>query len=112
MEPSPNLAMFPGGDLVGKGLADLQNHVCSEEALLVLIASPRLARLGLTIQAPRDFPLPYEHALYSAIERRSPTGAHAAYNALIGRIVSFCQAYKPQLERPPGSLFRGRANQE
>ncbi len=87
------LGIYPGGDLVAKGLQDLQDHIISEEALLVLVASPRLRGLGIQVPEAKDAPLPYEHALYSAIERRVPQGAHAAYNALIQRVVSFSDSY-------------------
>lgn len=88
-----DLSRYPGGDLVSKGLADLQRGVHSEEALLLLIAEPRLTSLGLTVGAAPGVDLPYEHVLYSMIEERLPVGAHFAYNALIQRIVSFAQAY-------------------
>lgn len=90
---TPELESLPGGDLVIKGLEDLRKSVISEEALLVLIAGPRLAGLGIEVPEPRNAAPPYEHALYSLIERRCPQGAHATYNALIRRIVSFAQAY-------------------
>src|SRR5579862_5058874 len=89
---SLDLSHLPGGDLVTKGLADLANHVHSEEALLVLIAEPRLRGLGFEVPAAPEVSLPYEHALFTAIEERDPDGAHAAYNALLGRIVSFASA--------------------
>jgi hypothetical protein len=82
---------LPDGDLVSKGLSDLEMGDQTEEALLVLIARPRLRGLGISIPLPTvDVP---EHALYSAIEERCPDGDHAAYNALIQRIVSFANAY-------------------
>lgn len=89
-----DLSAFPGGDIVAKGLADLTEGSCTEEALLVLIAGPRLASLGFTIPVPSNVVPPYEDALYDAIETRLPNGAHSAYNALIARVVSFAQTYK------------------
>ncbi|MHB8636565.1 MAG: hypothetical protein ACYC96_08840 [Fimbriimonadaceae bacterium] len=91
-----NLSTFPGGDFVAKGLSDLARHIISEEALLVLIAGPRLQALGITVPPAPETCVPYEHALFSAIELREPAGAHAAYNALIGRVVSFANAYGVQ----------------
>jgi len=88
---SEDLSIYPGGDLVAKGLADLSRRVYSQEALLVLVAGPRLTGLGFSIPIPPEVPEPYEHALYSLIEAENPGGAHAAYNALIRRIVSFAQ---------------------
>ena len=87
------LDRYPGGDLVAKGLQDLANDTCSREALLVLIASPRLNGLGFSIVVPSWAPTPFEDALYFAIAEENPRGAHSAYNALIRRIVSFAQAY-------------------
>jgi hypothetical protein len=89
----PDLHPFPGGDLVAKGLQDLAQFAITEEALLVSIASPRLKRLGLSVPELPGVPLPHEHALFEALEARLGRGAHAAYNALIGRIVSFANAY-------------------
>ena len=89
-----DLSIYPGGDLVAKGLADLAKCDLSIEALLVLVASPRLERLGFSIPKPTNRPEIAEHALYEAIEREKPQGAHSAYNALIRRIVSFAQTYK------------------
>jgi hypothetical protein len=88
-----DLAPFPGGDLVAKGLADLGAGVVTDEALLVSVAKPRLTGLGFDVPGLPGVPFPYEHALYEAIELRNPDGAHAEYNALIGRIVSFANAW-------------------
>lgn len=86
------LLRFPGGGLVAKGLADLRHGQRTEEALLLLVARPRLVSIGLEIPEPWMIEFP-EHALYEAIEKRCPDGAHAEYNALIHRIVSFANAY-------------------
>jgi hypothetical protein len=82
-------ASLPGGDLVAKGLADLRDGRRTEESRLVQVAGPRLRALGFSV--PEDAaPAPiYEHALYEMLEDRVGRGAHAAYNALIARIVSF-----------------------
>jgi DNA-binding transcriptional regulator YbjK len=88
-----DLSLYPGGDLVAKGLADIEAGHVSEEALLVLLASPRLAWLGIEVQEVPGVPEPYEHELYRRLEARLGRGAHSAYNALIRRIVSFAQTY-------------------
>src|SRR5690242_6327310 len=93
MPDRENLAIYPGGDLVAKGLADLDGGMLTEEALLVLVASTRLTGLGFTIRIPDGVPRPYEHALYEAIIKRLPRAAYSAYNALIRKVVSFAQAY-------------------
>jgi len=92
-----DLSIYPGGDLVAKGLKDVSAHRMSDEALLVLIAQPRLEDLGFKIEDPFRLDRPYEHALYEALEDREMRGAHLAYNALIGRIVSFANAYSHHL---------------
>lgn len=86
-----SFASLPGGDLVTKGLADLEQGHRTEEALLVLVARPRLRGLGISVPAVEiDAP---EYALYSAIEERCPQGAHTAYNSLIQRIRQCLQLY-------------------
>jgi hypothetical protein len=94
MKSTPSdLTRFPGGNLVSKGLSDLNSNLLSEEALLVLVARSRLIRLGFQIPVPTNAKAPYEHALYEAIELRMSGGAHSAYNALIRRTVSFANSY-------------------
>lgn len=79
---------LPGGDLVEKGLRDLSKGRETAEALLVAIGAPRLGRLGFdvpTLESP-------EHRLYELLARDDPDDAHARYNALIRRLVSFERA--------------------
>jgi hypothetical protein len=83
--------LLPGEDLVTQGLADLAQSQISDCSLLVLVASPRLERLGIKI--PRNnVPRPYEHQLYARIEERLGAAAHSHYNSLIRRIVSYAHA--------------------
>lgn len=91
-----DLTIYPGGDLVTKGLADLLEGNRSEEAWLVAYAAPRLRDLGFDVPET-DHPYPH-HALYEALEDRLPHGAHAAYNALVERMVSFANAYRRDAE--------------
>jgi hypothetical protein len=58
-EPHPFLHL-PAGDLIARGLADLENGRNTIEALLVSIGGPRLRKLGLAIPE-RCRP---EHELY------------------------------------------------
>lgn len=83
--------MLPGEELVQQGLTDLAANQTTECALLVMVASPRLRRLGVEIPE-RPFPKPYEHQLYALLEERLGTGAHSYYNSLIRRIVSYARA--------------------
>ena len=89
-----SLCVYPGRELVAKGLDDLERGLQTEESLLVMVAGPRLRGLGIEVRDLAFVPTPYEHALYEAIEARLPRGAHAAYNALIQRIVSFANSYR------------------
>jgi hypothetical protein len=80
---------LPGGDLVAKGLKDLREGTDTREALLVSIGGPRLRRLGFDV--PRRYDRP-EIRLYELLAAEEPDGAHARYNALIRRLVSFERA--------------------
>jgi hypothetical protein len=81
-----DIERLPGGDLVGKGLADLARGEETVESLLVSIATPRLRARGLSVGAA--FPDP-EHRLYERLAREDPDGAHSRYNALLRRLTSF-----------------------
>jgi len=83
---------FPGANLVERGLRDIRASRVSEEALLLLIARPRLLALGLDIPDLAELPRPREHLLFTLIEDTHPDGAHSYYNSLIRRIVSFARA--------------------
>ena len=80
---------LPGQDLIAAGLADLQRGVMSVPALLVSIGAPRLLTLGIAV--PRPLP-DAEHALYEQLRQEDADSAHARYNALLGRLVSFERA--------------------
>lgn len=80
---------LPGEEIVAAGLAALGRGEQTIEALLVSIGAPRLRLLGFEI--PRTIAQP-EDALYARLEADDPQGAHAAYNALVRRLVSFEQA--------------------
>ena len=82
------LSGLPGGDLVQKGLRDLLDERETAEALLVAIGAPRLRRLGFAVP---DIESP-EHSLYELLASDDPDNAHARYNALIRRLVSFERA--------------------
>jgi hypothetical protein len=80
---------LPGADLVGQGLDDLARGVESEPALLVSIGAPRLRQLGFSVPNPVSDP---ELRLYRSLARCDPDSAHARYNALVRRLVSFERA--------------------
>lgn len=86
---SPAPTELPGQDLVEAGLRDLAAGVESIAALLVASCSQRLRALGYLVP-PHTVTDP-ELRLYRLIERERPD-AHAYYNALTARLVSFVQA--------------------
>ena len=81
---------IPGEGLVRQGLADLRAGRETEAALLVSIGAPRLRRLGFDVASPLPDP---EHRLYEHIARSGSDAAHARYNALLRRLVSFERAW-------------------
>jgi len=87
IEPDSFLGL-PGGDLVNTGLQDLSQGIVSQHSLLLMIASPRLRRLGIVFQ-DLEVDKPYEHSLYSLLEDTHGEGAFSYYNSLTRRIVSF-----------------------
>ncbi len=87
---------LPGGDLVRAGLRDLATGRETVEALLVAVGAPRLRLCGLTVPdpprpGPRQAASP-EHRLYLRLAEDGADSAHARYNALVRRLVSFERA--------------------
>ncbi len=80
---------LPGADLVEKGLRDLARGTESAEALLVSLSAPKLRTLGFVVPTPLADP---ELRLYRMLEAEYGAGAHARYNALLRRVVSFQRA--------------------
>lgn len=83
-------SQLPGSDLIQAGIDDLEKGLESIPALLVSIGYPRLRRLGLELPEPVA-PLP-ERRLYELLAQGDAADAHARYNALIRRLVSFERA--------------------
>lgn len=80
---------LPGGELIGKGLADLARNEETVESLLVSIGSPRLRSLGVTLGPVFDNP---EHRLYALLGQEHGDNAHGQYNALVRLLVSYERA--------------------
>lgn len=80
---------LPGAELVREGIEDLRRRRRTVPAWLVSIGAPRLRRAGLDV--PEALPEP-EHGLYEALSRDDADAAHARYNALLRRLVSFERA--------------------
>jgi len=82
-------SVLPGADLIEIGLKDLSDGLESVPALLVSIGAPRLQRVGIVV--PHPFPSP-ERRLYALLQQTEGDAAHARYNALIRRLVSYERA--------------------
>lgn len=80
---------LPGAELIEAGLADLANRTETDESLLVSMAAARLRALGFDVAAPFA---DAELRLYRRLAARHGTAAHAQYNALVRRLVSFQRA--------------------
>lgn len=80
---------LPGGEIILKGLTDIEHGENTEEALLVRIGGTRLRNLGLPVHKVKGFP---EHRLYDLLSKHHPDSAHSRYNALIRLLVSFERA--------------------
>ncbi len=85
-----DLAALPGGELIQRGLDDLERGRVSDAAFLVSIGATRLRTAGLAVsEATLADP---EHALYSLLAKSDSNSAHSRYNALIRLLVSFERA--------------------
>ena len=80
---------LPGGYLVHEGLDDLRNGRETVPALLLAIGAPRLRRLGIDVPETVEDP---EQRLYALLASTEGDGAHARFNSLIRRLVSFERA--------------------
>ena len=90
--------LLPGQDLVLQGTLDLSENRITDFSLLVLIAAPRLRRLGVDVpHRPTD--RPFEHQLYERLEERLGPAAHSYYNSLLRRIVSYARGLERERSR-------------
>ena len=80
---------LPGTELVERGLRDLDRGAETVESLLVSLSAPGLRTLGLVVDEPFA---DAELRLYRLLAAGYGAGAHARYNALVRRIVSFQRA--------------------
>ncbi len=83
------MTALPGADLVEQGIRDLAARAETAEALLVSMSAPKLRAIGFTVPAPFGDP---ELRLYRLLATQYGDGAHARYNALVRRLVSFQRA--------------------
>jgi len=80
---------LPGADLIAAGIRDLAAGRESVESLLVSMSAPRLRALGLSVAEPFS---DAEVRLYRLLSDKHGLAAHARYNALVRRIVSYQRA--------------------
>ena len=72
------------------GLRDLENRNLTIEALLVVIAAPRLTAAGIELPPVPAFAAETaEIELFQQVSDRYPAEAHSRYNSLLQRLVSF-----------------------
>ncbi|MCI0650476.1 MAG: hypothetical protein L0Z55_01185 [Planctomycetes bacterium] len=90
MSEVPDLAAYPGGDLVAQGIKDLERGIESVPVYLVAMARTRLRSLGF--QVPESPWGPTELRLYELLAAELGDGAHSRYNALRRRLSSFIRA--------------------
>lgn len=96
---------LPGSGLVAAGLQDLRRGALTVEALLVLTGRTRLAAAGIAVPPTGLAPGSAQLALYRKIASAYPQEAHARYNGLLQRLVSFACV----LERGAGIRLCGTA---
>jgi hypothetical protein len=90
---------LPGSEILTKGLKDLQEGVQSVDALLVLVAAPRLTLWNTNppIQFPVRVP---EHDLFRRLSVEHGQEAYRHYRSLLRRLVSLENALESQATRP------------
>lgn len=85
-----DLEALPGGEIVLKGLQDLERGLESTESLLVSMAPTRLREVG--VQVPPNVASEPELKLFRLLETQHGEGAHSKYNAWRRRLSSFLRA--------------------
>ena len=71
------------------GLADLEAGLVTVPALLVSMGASRLRQLGIEVPPHHR---EADHRLWELLAQDDPDAAHARYNALVQRLVSFERA--------------------
>ena len=97
---------LPGGEILEAGLRDLRAGIRSVDALLVLVAAPRLVRCGIVIPGlgSGNFhsALP-EHDLFRSLSAAHGAEAYRHYRSLLRRLASLVQAMEnAPTQTPPG----------
>ena len=98
---------LPGADLIEEGLQDAALERRTVPALLVAIGAPRLQGLGISVPPFDCSGISPEMELYLLLSESYGVDAHAHYNSLIGKLVSFERA----LELEAGRRLRSYGKQ-
>lgn len=82
-----------GGEIISKGLYGIQRKLYRNvEALSLLTASPRLNEIGFNIEVDL---FAYPHLLlYKKLQKKFDNNAHLQYNAIMQRVLKFCNQFK------------------
>ena len=83
---------LPGAEFVLLGIQDLQQRKETEASLLVAIGTTRLRAAGLAIPMRPDTSELPERQLYRLLAKKYGDEAHARYNSLVRRLISFERA--------------------
>jgi hypothetical protein len=84
------LLKYPGGEIVVKGLNDINKNKETIESLLLCSASVRLNELGFKIQSQVEEPY---LVLYKKLAQLYGSEAHYKYNSLMQRLNKFLQHF-------------------
>ena len=99
---------LPGAELVASGIDALRRGELTAEALLVAVGARRLRAAGLEIPRAPELPDAPEQMLYAVVGAARPREAHARYNGLIRRLVSFERALEHAIRRETRPAGGGR----
>ncbi len=98
--PQDEAGELPGAEILREGLRDLGRGHESVPALLLRIARPRLARLGVEIPGEDGaFDGQPELALYRLLCDVAGADAYGQYNAWLRRLASLCHALEARTSR-------------
>lgn len=86
-----NYKALPGGEILEKGLRDLNNNSLTIEGLLVLAGAPRFRAHGIPVPKVSLDMLP-EHKLYDKLQEEKGTEAYRYYRSLIRLLASLQSA--------------------
>lgn len=98
---------LPGSRRFLRGIRDLTSGKSSVEALLVAVASRRLAELGLPLPAAEDLPREPELLLYELLCSQSQD-PFFAYGALLGELDSFISSLEARAASRSQVRYEGR----